>query len=245
MQLNKNKIVNLSAGFLLLFLVLINLIIYSYPNIVSKYFTIKTVIINGSVNSDENQIRKSVIKYKANLIEPNSLKIKDSVESNAWVKRASVKKIFPSTLLIEIIENDPFAIYLEEGKSYLIDIDGSIITQINLDNHQEKLLFVRGKSSSMFLETIIKDLSIGFPSLIKNLDELEFVEERRWNLKLKNNLLIKLPDENIQKSLSNLKSLFENQKVMESNIIEIDMRIQGRASIKILDSKLNFGIDEI
>ena len=111
MQLNKNKIVNLSAGFLLLFLVLINLIIYSYPNIVSKYFTIKTVIINGSVNSDENQIRKSVIKYKANLIEPNSLKIKDSVESNAWVKRASVKKIFPSTLLIEIIENDPFAIY--------------------------------------------------------------------------------------------------------------------------------------
>ena len=46
-------------------------------------------------------------------------------------------------------------------------------------------------------------------------------------------------------SLKNLKQLFEEQEVMESNIIEIDLRIQGRAALKVLDGKINYGIDEI
>ena len=81
----------------------------------------------------------------------------------------------------------------------------------------------------------------GIASIIK----VEFIEKRRWNLKLNNKLLVKLPDEKIQQSLKNLKQLFEEQEVMESNIIEIDLRIQGRAALKVLDGKINYGIDEI
>ena len=54
-----------------------------------------------------------------------------------------------------------------------------------------------------------------------------------------------MPDEKIQKSLENLKKLFEDQKIMDSNIIEIDLRIHGRAAIKVLDGKVNYGLDEI
>ena len=32
---------------------------------------------------------------------------------------------------------------------------------------------------------------------------------------------------------------------MENNIIEIALRIQGRAALKVLDRKINYGIDEI
>ena len=90
-----------------------------------------------------------------------------------------------------------------------------------------------------------QDISIAFPNLTQTLEEVEFIEKRRWNLKLNNKLLVKLPDENIQQSLKNLKQLFEEQEVMESNIIEIDLRIQGRAALKVLDGKINYGIDEI
>jgi Cell division septal protein len=148
-------------------------------------------------------------------------------------------------LIINVIENDPYAIYLQEGKSFLIDIDGTIITEINLDNYENELLFVKGENSPELLEQLIRDISIVFPNLIQNLDELEFIEKRRWNLKLNNKLLVKLPDENIQHSLKNLKQLFKDQEVMQSNIIEIDLRIQGRAAIKVLDGEIKYGIDEI
>ena len=60
-----------------------------------------------------------------------------------------------------------------------------------------------------------------------------------------NELLIKLPDENIQLSLKNLKQLFKDQKVLQSNIIEIDLRVKGRAALKVLEDKINYDIDEI
>ena len=120
-----------------------------------------------------------------------------------------------------------------------------IITEINLNNYEDDLLFVRGENSPELLEQLIRDISIAFPNLTQTLEEVEFIEKRRWNLKLNNKLLVKLPDENIQQSLKNLKQLFEEQEVMESNIIEIDLRIQGRAALKVLDGKINYGIDEI
>ena len=184
-------------------------------------------------------------EFKGNLIGLNFNSIKEIVESSEWVKRASVKKILPSTLKINVTENDPYAIYFQEGKSFLIDLDGSIITEINLNNYEDDLLFVRGENSPELLEQLIRDISIAFPNLTQTLEEVEFIEKRRWNLKLNNKLLVKLPDENIQQSLKNLKQLFEEQEVMESNIIEIDLRIQGRAALKVLDGKINYGIDEI
>ena len=102
-----------------------------------------------------------------------------------------------------------------------------------------------GENATKSFESIIKEITISFPDLLKNIEEVEFIENRRWNIKLKNELLIKLPDDDIQNSLANLKKLFNNQKIMESNVIEIDLRIDGRASLKVLDGKIKYGIDEI
>ena len=43
----------------------------------------------------------------------------------------------------------------------------------------------------------------------------------------------------------NLKNLFVNEKVLQSNIIEIDLRIEGRASLKVDEGKINYGLNDI
>ena len=234
----KIKIINI-VSFSLIFISLIAIFVFlKFPSLLNNSFQIKNVIIEGSEKSNISEIEN-------NLIGLNFNSIKEIVESSEWVKRASIKKVLPSTLKINVTENDPYAIYFQEGKSFLIDLDGSIITEINLNNYEDDLLFVRGENSPELLEQLIRDISITFPNLTQTLEEVEFIEKRRWNLKLNNKLLVKLPDENIQQSLKNLKQLFEEQEVMESNIIEIDLRIQGRAALKVLDGKINYGIDEI
>ena len=241
----KNKIINI-VSFSLIFIFLIVIFVFlKFPSLLNNSFQIKNVIIEGSEKSNISEIENNVTEFKGNLIGLNFNSIKEIVESSEWVKRASIKKVLPSTLKINVTENDPYAIYFQEGKSFLIDLDGSIITEINLNNYEDDLLFVRGENSPELLEQLIRDISITFPNLTQTLEEVEFIEKRRWNLKLNNKLLVKLPDENIQQSLKNLKQLFEEQEVMESNIIEIDLRIQGRAALKVLDGKINYGIDEI
>ena len=241
----KIKIINI-VSFSLIFISLFAIFVFlKFPSLLNNSFQIKNVIIEGSEKSNISEIENNVTEFKGNLIGLNFNSIKEIVESSEWVKRASIKKVLPSTLKINVTENDPYAIYFQEGKSFLIDLDGSIITEINLNNYEDDLLFVRGENSPELLEQLIRDISIAFPNLTQTLEEVEFIEKRRWNLKLNNKLLVKLPDENIQQSLKNLKQLFEEQEVMESNIIEIDLRIQGRAALKVLDGKINYGIDEI
>ena len=241
----KIKIINI-VSFSLIFISLFAIFVFlKFPILLNNSFQIKNVIIEGSEKSNISEIENNVTEFKGNLIGLNFNSIKKIVESSEWVKRASIKKVLPSTLKINVTENDPYAIYFQEGKSFLIDLDGSIITEINLNNYEDDLLFVRGENSPELLEQLIRDISIAFPNLTQTLEEVEFIEKRRWNLKLNNKLLVKLPDENIQQSLKNLKQLFEEQEVMESNIIEIDLRIQGRAALKVLDGKINYGIDEI
>ena len=81
--------------------------------------------------------------------------LKDRIEAHRWVKEARLRKVFPSTLKIEIKEREPAAV-LKTGDSFLmIDRDGVWLEQLaaredaNLpllldsasfrDNYQEKL----------------------------------------------------------------------------------------------------------
>ena len=147
--------------------------------------------------------------------------------------------------MLDIIENDPYAILRDKGKYYLLDIDGTIITEKNKDFELENFIIISGTGSPKALKNIIKYINIHFSELISMAKELNFIEKRRWDLKLENNLLIKLPDTNIKDALLNLKILFEEEKVLQSNIIEIDLRIKGRASLKVNEGKINIGINEI
>ena len=49
-------------------------------------------------------------------------------------------------MIINIIENHPYAIYLNDGKSFLVDIDGEIITEINSDKYEDKLISIDPKT---------------------------------------------------------------------------------------------------
>ena len=111
-----------------------------------------------------------------------------------------------------------------------------------LRKQQEKL--VHTLSNLMGLNTLSLMTFDSLPPPNNNTAEVEFIERRRWNLIFNNDLLIKLPESKIDNSLKNLKSLIENKKILKSNIIEVDLRINDQAIIKIDGDKLKISIEE-
>ena len=72
---------------------------------------------------------------------------------------------------------------------------------------------------------------------------LEFISQRRWNINLKNNVKILLPEKNIFKSLNLIKNLHNQYHILNGNFVEIDLRINDKyflnqILIKILKKKL-------
>ena len=51
------------------------------------------------------------------------------IETLDWVKRALIKRKFPNTIEVTIIENLPFAVFINGINQYLIDEDGDIISE--------------------------------------------------------------------------------------------------------------------
>jgi cell division protein FtsQ len=221
------------------------LVINFNPYLLNNFFEVKDIRINGTEKTNPDELRQILTPNLNNLISFDKGHAKFLLEQVGWVKRVNIKKIYPNTLIINIIETDPFAIYYDNQNNYLIDIDGQIISSNPDINVYKNLLIVRGEEAKTKLNEIIKEINIYFPDVRNRINELEFIEKRRWNLFLSGNLLIKLPDTEIKESLNNLKKLFEDKQVLESNIIEVDLRIKGRAVIKVDGEQVRFGLEEV
>ena len=245
MQVQIVKYTNIISIIFICIFMLTGLSYFYYPQLFPNIFEIKQIKIIDSQQSKETDIREKISNLSDNLLLLDKQILQNEIEQVPWVKRANIKKIFPNKIQVQVIENDPYAIFLNEGVPFLIDLDGTIITQISDQSIDTSMIQILGEKANENLESLIKSINIHFPELLNDIKSLEYIELRRWNMKLRRDLKIKFPDEKIDQSIINLKRLFVEQNVSESNIIEIDLRIHGRASVKVLEGKVKFGVDEI
>lgn len=245
MQVQIVKYTNIISIIFICIFMLTGLSYFYYPQLFPNIFEIKHIKVIDSQQSKETDIREKISNLSDNLLLLDKQILQNEIEQVPWVKRANIKKIFPNKIQVQVIENDPYAIFLNEGVPFLIDLDGTIITQISDQSIDTSMIQILGEKANENLESLIKSINIHFPELLSDIKSLEYIELRRWNMKLRRDLKIKFPDEKIDQSIINLKRLFVEQNVSESNIIEIDLRIHGRASVKVLEGKVKFGVDEI
>ena len=239
------KYLNLGCGLTIIFL--FGFISFSYlnPNTLTTFAQIRNINVDGVEFSDLQKIREISQKKGRSLFTFNSEDAAKEIKTLSWVKKVNIKKNFPNTLSVVVIENDPFAYLLKNQKVYLIDIDGELIVEKDENAIiEDQRLIVSGIESESNLSNMISNLNIHYPDILSSVKEMEFIERRRWNLILNNRLLIKLPESNIGKSLEDLKKLIEKYNIFKNNIIEVDLRINDRAIIKIYGDKLKVDIEE-
>ena len=239
------KYINILFLLLLISSIAMFLVFNFNPKLLNNFFKIKDIKIIGTEKTNPYELKRILSPSLSNLITFDKDSAKSLLEEVGWVKRASIKKIYPNTLSINIIESEPFAIFYQDQDILLIDIDGQIISPNPDINKFENLMSVRGENAENKLSEIIKEISISFPGVRNKINSLEFVDKRRWNLFLSDNLLVKLPDTEISQSLKNLKQLFDDNQILDSNIIEVDLRIKGRAVIKVDGEQVRFGLEEV
>jgi cell division protein FtsQ len=156
--------------------------------------------------------------------------IKNSLEKLTWIKHASVTRQLPSTLSISVLERQPMALWQNNGKISLIDSDGEIINETNLEKFSNLIILVGSNvpyHAGHFLKFISTD-----PAIATMIASGVLVNGRRWNVKLKNDILIKLPEDNPETSWEYLTKKQRENKILESNIKTIDLRIEKKMFVR-------------
>jgi hypothetical protein len=155
----------------------------------TPYFEIRKIEIAGEKELQEENIKELVLQNQ-NFFLLNSLNLSQSIEKTfPKIKSIKVKKKFPNSILIEIIEREAIGIYCQEqeGKScFLISDDGVIFSlypreekkEMDQKNSLLKILEKREKKFKIGDRAIEEDLVSNFIFLKNELSRLNiFIEE--------------------------------------------------------------------
>ena len=235
--------------FIIIFLLILFIYISNQNNLVKKSFfnivqelsnqynyTLKDIKINNLINIKESYIKNYFIKYydKSIFLIPIK-KISQNLLRNNWIEEISIKSNYKDSLTILIKENKPVGIFLGNN-NLLFDKNGKIIDLINSPREKYgNLILFQGKNSIFFGNNLLNLIP---QNLLREIEQAEYINSRRWNIYLKNGLILKLPETNITDSFKNYKEIYNKISNDELQKIEsIDLRMPNKAILKFVDTE--------
>jgi cell division protein FtsQ len=139
-----------------------------------------------------------------------------------WVAEAEVRRQFPDTISVVIVEKRPFAIWKNGDDIAVVERAGGVITREGLDEFTH-LPLIMGKGAPKAAAPLL-DAVMASRAVSARLKAAEYVSERRWNLILDGNVVVKLPEESWQTQIGELERLIVDKGVLERAIEVIDLR---------------------
>jgi cell division protein FtsQ len=188
----------------------------------------------------QKQVRREEIFATAGVTERTSLLFLDveaareRLKSIPWIADASVRKLYPDRLQIVITEREPFALWQLDGKVSVISADGTVLAG-TVERHFSSLPFVVGKGAEKQARNILAVLD-RYPDLRDQVRASIFVAERRWNLRLKNGLDIRLPETDVYAALDRLVAFDRQKNLLSRDIVAIDLRLPDRLTVRLSEA---------
>ncbi len=184
--------------------------------------------------------RRDVLRI-AGITESSTLFLIDADETrarilrNPWIAEATVRKLYPDRLEIIIEEKKPFAIWQNQGMFSIISRDGTVIDQVtSVQVRDSGLPFVVGVGADKRAEAFLALLN-RFPQIRSEVAAAVYVAERRWNLRLKSGVDVRLPEEDVDVALFRLVSLDREKNLLSRDVTIIDLRSPDRVAVRLSD----------
>ena len=156
--------------------------------------------------------------------------VRDRVQSVGWVKEARVVRLLPDTLIVDVKEHDRLAVWQMGGKAYVIDAQGVVIPGADAGRYP-RLPLVVGKGADQAASDVLPLLAQR-PRLMAKIDALVRVDERRWDLRLKDGALIQLPAVDQESALIRLDALDQRERLLDLGFARIDLRTPEEVAVR-------------
>jgi len=193
-------------------------------------FQIENIEIKNNFLINKVEIKQKLKNiYKKNIFFIKIDEIKKPLEQVDFLKKIEVKKKYPNTIIIKIFETKPVAIIFKNQTKYLIDSLSNLILPYNQDINYDELPRVFGEGAEnnfiKFLNQLKKNNFFN-----KEIKSFYYFKIGRWDLKLFNNKVIKLPYDNVDEAIIKSIELLNRDDFKNYNII--DLRVGGKIIVE-------------
>jgi cell division protein FtsQ len=156
--------------------------------------------------------------------------LKASVERVGWVKSVRIVRLLPDTLIVDVVEHDRLAVWQTGGQVFVIDGEGKAIPGADAGRYPNLPLVV-GTGADAAAGAILPLLAER-PRLMSRIDALVRVDQRRWDLRLKDGSLIQLPATKQEAALIQLDAMDQRDRLLELGFSRIDLRTEGQVAVR-------------
>ena len=190
-----------------------------------KFEKIENINVLGLGHNDNQVLLYNIIDLDlGNIFFLDKKRIDKIIDSNTLIHDYEIFKRYPHSLDINVKRTKFLARIKNDNKIFLIGSNGKL-TPIEYKDKSKYLPFIFGNPEiDQFLrfKTLIDDSKFEY----KNIDNIFFFLSDRWDIQLKNDILIKLPSKNIKKTLDLVSDFLLKNK--NNNIKILDARIQNQ-----------------
>ena len=188
-----------------------------------KLIKIQNINVYGVNEIEELEILKDLrIINSKNIFFLDNLEIKKILDTKNVIDNYTIKKKYPSSLEIKINKTRILANYFYNNQNYFLGSNGKLI---ETDIRKKNLPSIFGKfdNTSFFnLLDNIENSKFDF-SKIKN---LFFFKSGRWDIETNNNVLVKLPKNNLKESLDLSFKILDSNKFNKFKILDLRQKNQ-------------------
>lgn len=152
------------------------------------------------------------------------------LEALPWVRRASVTRMLPATVVIRVDEREPLALWQHQGRFALIDREGHVILRQGLERFGD-LPVVVGDDAPSHAAEILATLA-SEPELMKRVTAAVRVGGRRWNVRIDGTIDVRLPEDGVSAAWKRLAEYDRTQSLLNRDVRVLDLRLPDRLIVQ-------------
>jgi cell division protein FtsQ len=194
--------------------------------------TVNDVVVQGRGRTSGDAILAALGAARGTpMLEISPAAAKARLEALPWIRSASVERLLPDTLYVQVTERQPLALWQRKGKLELIDREGAVVPLPGLEAFSDLIILVGDdapKAAPALLEMLASE-----PTLRPHVSAAVRVGGRRWNLKLDSGIDVALPEDNVGAAWHQLAQLDRTDGLLKRDILKVDLRLPDRLVLQV------------
>ncbi len=203
-------------------------------------FAVKDVVVEGRQQVNKESLSSALGTIAgAPILTFDPTAAQSRIAKLPWVASAIVERRLPDTIVVKLTERVPMARWQHEDHTVVIDSEGGELNEAKLDQFSQLPLVV-GADAPGQAHNLLQTLK-DYPAITQHMTAAVRVGERRWDIHLQPKTVARLPETNMTHALSQLSDLISDQKILDRNVVAIDLRDPSKMVIEPASSNASSG----
>lgn len=196
-------------------------------------FEVKRIEVVGANRIDRLQVYDIVLRERDRSMAAVDLDaVREGLLSYGWVGDARISRRLPDTLVVELVERSPVAVWQRRGQLSLIDARGTVLDDADIAA-AEGLPVIVGTGANQQMASLATLLETA-PALRPQLAGASWVGNRRWDLRFHSGEILALPEgeEAAIRAFGDFARMDGINRLLGRGIVRFDMRDGDRLVLR-------------